>query len=596
MAEIRRVQKEVEPLAREQGAVVYPLHGSLPAEDQDRALRPDSRRKIILATNIAETSLTIDGVTTVIDSGLARVAHHDAARGFDRLDLGRISQASAAQRAGRAGRTGPGRCIRLWSQREERGMDPFEVPEVHRVDLCGTVLALHSWGVRDAREFAWFEPPAADRIEAAQRLLAGLGALDRDTGRISEPGKQMLGLPVHPRLARLLMAAGAEGRLEQGAALAALLSEKDMAVREPTAGPNPAQRRSRPASERGLSDLLPRLDWLAEAEHARFSPSLRSRGIDPVAARQVARVRDELVRLAARFARPRSRPGRPSRRRRVPAQVADPGLPRPGRPAPRGGGDRGDGRRPGRAAGPDSIVREGELFLALDPREERRQGTLELQVRLASAVRLEWLEELMPDLLRRERAMEFDPARERVVGVSRLWYQDLLLREDANQPVDPAEASGVLAEALRPRASDIFTEDPAAAIWLARYAFVTGALPELDWPEIGEAAFVELLELICQGRTKLEEVRRADKVAYLQSRLTPRSAPRARPGGPALTRGPQRPPDQARPMSPTGRRSSRSGSRSSSAGPRPPGWPGAASRSCSISSVRTTARCRSPRT
>ena len=128
-------------------------------------------------------------------------------------------------------------------------MDPFEVPEVHRVDLCGTVLALHSWGVRDAREFAWFEPPAADRIEAAQRLLTGLGALDRDTGRISEPGKRMLGLPVHPRLARLLMAAGAEGRLEQGAAVAALLSEKDLAVREPTAGPNPAQRRSRPASD-----------------------------------------------------------------------------------------------------------------------------------------------------------------------------------------------------------------------------------------------------------------------------------------------------------------------------------------------------------
>src|SRR3954447_23255367 len=171
MAEIRRVQKEVEPLARERGAVVHPLHGSLPADEQDRALRPDTRRKIILATNIAETSLTIDGVTTVIDSGLARTAHHDAARGFDRLNLGRISQASSAQRAGRAGRTAPGRCIRLWSERAQSGLDPFEVPEVHRVDLCGTVLALHSWGVRDAREFAWFEPPEADRIDAARRLL-----------------------------------------------------------------------------------------------------------------------------------------------------------------------------------------------------------------------------------------------------------------------------------------------------------------------------------------------------------------------------------------------------------------------------------------
>src|SRR5262249_12294387 len=159
----------------------------------------------------------------------------------------KISQASAAQRAGRAGRTGPGRCIRLWSEREQRGLDPFEVPEVHRVDLCGTVLALHAWGVRDAKDFAWFEPPAADRIDAAQRLLPGLGASDRETGRIAALGKRMLNLPVHPRLARLLMAAGAEGRPEQGAALAAILSEKDLAARE--TGPGPG--RPRPTRERG---------------------------------------------------------------------------------------------------------------------------------------------------------------------------------------------------------------------------------------------------------------------------------------------------------------------------------------------------------
>ena len=135
MAEIRRVQREIEPIAAEQGAVVLPLHGSLPAEDQDLALRPGPLRKIILATNIAETSLTIDGVSTVIDSGLARTAHYDPQRGFDRLDLGRISQASAAQRTGRAGRTGPGRCVRLWSEREQRGLAPFELPEIQRVDL-----------------------------------------------------------------------------------------------------------------------------------------------------------------------------------------------------------------------------------------------------------------------------------------------------------------------------------------------------------------------------------------------------------------------------------------------------------------------------
>lgn len=516
MAEIRRAQKVVQPLARDRGAVVYPLHGSLPADEQDRALHPSTLRKVILATNIAETSLTIDGVTTVIDSGLARIAHHDAARGFDRLDLGRISQASAAQRAGRAGRTAPGRCIRLWSERELRGMEPFEVPEVHRVDLCGTVLSLHSWGVREAREFAWFEPPSGDRIDAAERLLLSLGALDRDSGRISESGKRMLGLPVHPRLARLLMAASADGRPELGAALAALLSEKDLAAREAGVG----EERPRPTLERGLSDLLPRLDWLAEAEHSRFAPSLRGRGIDPVAARQAARVRDDLVRIASRLR------GLVETRRG--ASEDDEALLRwlilayPDRVVRRRGGEETGVMVGGRGVrlAPESVVREGDLFLALDPREQRRQGTLELQVRLASAVRLEWLEELTPELLRRERATVYDPARERVVGVSRLWYLDLLLREDANQPVDPSKVSAVLAEALRPRAEAIFREDPAAASWLARYAFVKAALPELDWPEIGEPAFTEMLETICQGHVKLEEIRRVDKISYLESRLS----------------------------------------------------------------------------
>src|SRR5207248_8121430 len=126
------------PLAQQQDLLVLPLHGSLPADEQTLALRPAGRRKVILATNIAETSLTIDGVRTVIDSGLARLAGYDPRRGLDKLELKRISKASATQRAGRAGRTAPGRCIRLWSEREDRFLADYELPEVRRVDLCGT--------------------------------------------------------------------------------------------------------------------------------------------------------------------------------------------------------------------------------------------------------------------------------------------------------------------------------------------------------------------------------------------------------------------------------------------------------------------------
>ena len=518
MAEIRRIQKAIEPLAADHGAVVLPLHGSLPADEQDLALRPCPQTKIILATNVAETSLTIDGVTTVIDTGLARIAHHDPQRGFDRLDLARISQASAAQRAGRAGRTGPGRCLRLWSEREQRMLAPFELAEVHRVDLCGAVLALHSWGVPDAGQFAWYDRPAPERLDAARRLLVSLGALEPDQNRITPLGRQMLELPVHPRLARLLIAAGREGMIRQGATLAALLSEKDLAIRE--SGTGLAATSRRPTSARGLSDVLSRIDWLAEAESGRFAPSLQARSIDPAAARQAARARDDLIRVAAKMTTTRGQYSRPGDDESLLKWLI---LAYPDRVVRRRGSEHtgvmvgGRGVRLGR----DSIVRDGELFLALDPREERRQGTLELQVSIASIVELSWLEELVPELLRRERATVFDFARERVVGVTRLWYQDLLLREDASQTVDPALASATLAAALRDQAASLFRDDPAAATWLARFEFVKQAVPELDWPEIGDSAFESMLEQLCQGRTRVDEIRQADKIASLEGLCNP---------------------------------------------------------------------------
>ena len=191
-------------------------------------MRRVDRRKVILSTNVAETSLTIDGVTTVIDTGLARIVRYDAERGIDRWELARISRAAADQRAGRAGRTGPGRCIRLWSERDQRGLADFEQPEIHRVDLCGTVLALHAWGTADPARFAWYDPPAPERLAAAERLLIMLGGLAGTPPRITPVGEEMLALPIHPRLARLLVAARQDDRARDGAAVAALLSERDI--------------------------------------------------------------------------------------------------------------------------------------------------------------------------------------------------------------------------------------------------------------------------------------------------------------------------------------------------------------------------------
>ena len=226
--EIRRAGVALESVAARQNLAVLPLYGALPPGEQNLALRPDreGRRKVVLATNIAETSLTIEGVRTVVDSGFARVASYDPERGLDRLDLQRISRAAADQRAGRAGRTGPGRCVRVWSEREK--LAAFELPDIRRVDLAGTVLSLHGWGKPDVRGFGWYEAPTEESVSAAERLLDMLGALEG--GRITAMGKRLAGMPAHPRLGRLLIAAASRGLLREGATMAALVSEKDIVL------------------------------------------------------------------------------------------------------------------------------------------------------------------------------------------------------------------------------------------------------------------------------------------------------------------------------------------------------------------------------
>jgi len=514
--EIRRVGAHVEPLARRDDLLVLPLHGALSSEDQDRSLRPSGCRKVILATNIAETSLTIEGVRTVIDSGLARYASYDPRRGLDRLELGPISRASAAQRAGRAGRTGPGRCLRLWSEGEQRGRDETDVPEIRRVDLCAPVLALHAWGATDLCRFDWYEAPPKERIDSAERLLRMLGALDVASGRMTPRGRQLHELPVHPRIGRLLIAAAREGRTNEGAALAALLSEEDIVRHGATLDANASPR---PRS-RGASDLIVRLDLLDEAEQDRFSPRIRDRGIDPVRARRVARLRDELSRIARRLGPPAvpspDGPDEDSILRWIMLAYPD----RIARRRADGGslGVMVGGR--GIRLGPESVVRDSEFFVALDPREDRRGGMLEARVRSASAIHYEWLEHSFPESVRRERTVVFDEQRQRVVGRNALWYLDLLVREDLNAAVDDATASRVLTESLRPRASDFFRGDEAAVNWLARLQFLRQWVPESDLPDVDATVLAELLEAVCMGRRGVAEVRQVALIPFLHGRLT----------------------------------------------------------------------------
>ena len=222
--EIEATMDAVRPVARRHGYGVVPLHGSLDKDEQDAAVRfdPTGPPRVICATNVAETSLTLPGVRTVIDSGLVRRAGYDARRGVATLTTERISKASAEQRAGRAGRVAEGRCVRLWSAMTHRTLPDYDLPEVRRADLCDAALTVRAWGGEPA-SFGWYEPPDADLLAAADHLLEMLGATDG--GRLTKLGRRLQDLPLHPRLARLLVAAPPHLKRE-AATVAALIGEQ----------------------------------------------------------------------------------------------------------------------------------------------------------------------------------------------------------------------------------------------------------------------------------------------------------------------------------------------------------------------------------
>ncbi|NBV86000.1 MAG: ATP-dependent RNA helicase, partial [Verrucomicrobia bacterium] len=295
--EIHRTIEALRQTRAGRDCAVLPLHGELPPAEQDRAIERQGRRKIVVSTNVAETSLTIDGVRVVIDAGLAKIARFDPYRGINTLLSSRISRASADQRAGRAGRTAPGLCLRLWTEREHGERPLQELPEVRRLDLAEVVLTLKAAGVADVEAFRWLEKPEAKSLERALTLLQDLGALDVD-GSISELGRRMLAFPVHPRYARMLLAADEYGCVSEAAEVAALtqgrplLRRGDMKTLERALGEL--------SDEEVGSDFFVLLKALRFAEDAQFDVRrCEGPGIHAGAAREAAALADQFLRAKA---------------------------------------------------------------------------------------------------------------------------------------------------------------------------------------------------------------------------------------------------------------------------------------------------------
>lgn len=498
VGEIRRTE---ERLASLRNVDVHALYGDLPPEQQDAALRPGPRRRVVLATNVAESSVTVGGVQAVVDTGLARVLRHDRGAAVDRLVLERIDRAAADQRRGRAGRLGPGRCVRLWSAVDDRTLPAAIEPEVRRLDLAGPCLQLALWGERDPSAFPWFEAPDGRALRGAQGLLADLGLID-DAGRITDLGKRAARLPLTPRLAVLALDAASRGAAEVGAAAAALLSERDPFRRR---GPDA------PPLDATESDLWDRVAALLDLG-AGGAPR---RGLQVGAARGVLRVKDSILRQL------KGRKGAASGvdESEVLARAVLAAF--PDRLARRRDGDPGrllmvGGR--GLRMGRDSGVTEGELLVALDVGAARRSGDEDF-VRMASAVPREWID---GGEVRVSTRPVFDRSTGRVVGRRREMLGRLVLRE-SDQPLgrgDDVEA--VLAEAAAETPFEAFgiSEGSERAALLERLRFLRVHRPELELPAPDEEAFRALVPMLVPGARSFADLARKDAVGTFLGMLS----------------------------------------------------------------------------
>ncbi len=501
VGEIIRCQNTLATIAERGGHALIPLYGDLPAEKQDEVLNNVGRRKIILSTNVAETSLTIDGVTAVIDSGQARQLRVSTATGLPRLELIPITQASADQRAGRAGRTAPGICWRLWEESSHKSRPVADTPEVQRSDLAEPLLQLLALG--EQHDFPWLDPPPAEALEHARSLLTLLGAIDENE-QITPLGHTLANMPAHPRLARLLLSGAERGVLRETSVAAAMLSERD-AFRS-------ADRGRRGPREYGhtrtRSDVVDRV-FALQAFHAGNVLNDPDLELNPGAAHNVLRAADQLFHLSDFPRAPcAEQPNEalmhalldafPDRLAKLRPGTQDRALLVGGR------GVRIDA---------SSRVRGEPLFLAIDINDAGGEA----RARLVSAVDREWLSE---DILSRREELFFNPTKGQVEARARTYWIDLMLDEAPVAITDKTAAAELLAQqACRDLDHVMPPADSAAGSFLARVRWLADAMPDLQLPPFDEATLQELLPEICYGLRSLDDLCTADWLSILQGRV-----------------------------------------------------------------------------
>ncbi len=528
--EIRRSEEQLQRLSALRGWDIYPLHGQLSPEQQRHAVQSGTRPRVILSTNIAETSLTIEGVRLVIDSGLVRESRWEAQRGLASLHLVSISQAQAEQRAGRAGRVQAGRCIRLWSEKEQHKRAPFPAPEVHRADLSAAFLNLLAWGCHGIEgegsiaQFPWPEAPEPIAAAQAWKNLCELGAVNAD-GSLSDLGEQMRHYPLPPILARLIVAGKAAHCEAEMAAIAALMGGERIARND------------------GLSDKLREPDdysdfqaeWRAlqaAQQHRYDSRACTALGISARAAREIQLSFKQLVR-----ARDRSEPDFHGHREAISRALL---ASMPEHLCVLNSRATQTARLIGKKAGKleaNSVARHGDsqlsspLFLAAEILE---LGARSVEIRLSRCTLI--AEEQLPasQLSQRDLA-QYDSKRKKVINSRQLLYRDeLLIREKEEGSPAAEEAASLLASELLRGKTPLKSWDGHVIQWVNRLHCLRAAMPELDLPSFEEEDKQVALTMLCEGASSLKEIENRALLPILREWLSPwqrecldRYAPRA---------------------------------------------------------------------
>src|SRR5438093_1404066 len=481
--EISQTIDAIRRKSESRGYIVLPLHGELAPRDQDAAVARYDQPKVVVTTNVAETSITIDGVRLVIDSGLARISRYDPNRGINTLLNERISRSIADQRAGRAGRTAPGRCKRLWSEAEHAERPSQELPEIKRLDLAEVVLTLKASGVDHLGNFRWLEAPGDAALTHSEELLLDLGALRNESQHTvrTELGRRMPEFPVRPRYARMLLAAHEYGCVYQACLVAALTQGRDLLLRN--AGRDVASLRDDLFGIKGSSDfwLLMRAWHYASKNQFRME-ALRKLGIHGVTARQVGPLLEQFLRIArdeGLDAQPRE-VNDESLRKCILIGFSD----RVGRKEP--GTPRCDlvhGRRGVLAR--ESVVRQSPHFVVAEIREVGgRSGEVNTILSLATAIEVEWLQELFPTDMQSELRVTFDSATRRVQAAEVLRFRDLTLAARRVEPPPADAAARLLAQEVMAGRLELPNWDHTVEQWILRLNLLGEWCPDLQLPPI----------------------------------------------------------------------------------------------------------------